>query len=51
MITITAATGLKARVAAVEKEHFSSEWLSVGCILKVFLSLACALNCSRFLSP
>src|SRR5438270_7994166 len=32
MTAATAATGLKARVAVVEKEHFGGECLSVGCI-------------------
>src|SRR5438270_198933 len=32
MTAATAAAGLKARVAVVEKEHFGGECLSVGCI-------------------
>src|SRR5437660_9511773 len=32
MTAVTAATGLKARVAVVEREHFGGECLSVGCI-------------------
>ncbi len=32
MTAVTAATGLQARVAVVEKEHFGGECLSVGCI-------------------